>query len=444
MRSNVKLSSSAIFLFLFTLFPKSSVVYGQTVPENLRTAWDIATQVDHKIAAARKETLAARSELGAAKGTRLPTVVAMGSYLALDNDITANVHISPGFLGLPSSIVLAQPLTTSNFGLTNVSVRVPIYTGGRIRHGIAAATSVLNATRDDQDRAELDVKLDVASAYINVLRAQHALAVAQSSVVSLSAFAADVQNVHKQGLVPRNDMLAAQVALADARQREIQMNNTLDIARASYNRLLGRPLTAPVQIEEITSTAVMDDAETLTRLALQKRPEMAALAEQAKAYHEKAKSTRGETLPQLAFSGGNSFFQNDFLSHQSIWSAAIGMRWDIFDGGVKRHQADALEKQTEAIREQRAEAASLISLQVRKSWLDAQEAQKRISVTQETVAQAEENLRVSKDRYLEAIGTHTEVLDAETLRVKSLMNHWNAIYDEALATMQLHRAIGDL
>ena len=112
---------------------------------------------------------------------------------------------------------------------------VPLFTSGRIRHGVAAATSTLNATQDDRDRAVLDVKLDVATAYINVLRAQ-------SSVVSLRSFAADVQNVYDEGIVPKNDLLAAKVALADARQRELQVHNTLDIARAAYNRLLGRPL----------------------------------------------------------------------------------------------------------------------------------------------------------------------------------------------------------
>ena len=147
--------------------------------------------------------------------------------------------------------------------------------------------------------------LDVAAAYVNVLRGTRALDVAQSSVVSLRSFATDVQNLYEEGNVPKNDFLAAQVALADARQREIQTSNTLEIARAVYNRLLGRPLNDPLVLEEIGPYAPQSDTETLTRLALQKRPEMAILSDQVKAFRQKAANIRAEELPQFAFSGGN-------------------------------------------------------------------------------------------------------------------------------------------
>jgi outer membrane protein TolC len=60
------------------------------------------------------------------------------------------------------------------------------------------------------------------------------------------------------------------------------------------------------------------------------------------------------------------------------------------------------------------------------------------------VAQAEENLRVVRDRYLSGEGTNTEVLDAEALRTASRGNFDNARYDAALAQQRLARAIGRL
>ncbi len=39
---------------------------------------------------------------------------------------------------------------------------------------------------------------------------------------------------------------------------------------------------------------------------------------------------------------------------------------------------------------------------------------------------------------------YTEVLDAETRRLESLTNFYDAFYDEALALFRLHRAVGDL
>jgi outer membrane protein TolC len=146
----------------------------------------------------------------------------------------------------------------------------------------------------------------------------------------------------------------------------------------------------------------------------------------------------------VAVGGGNLFIQNDVLVHQSVWSAVVGVRWELFDGGVKRSQASALDQRAEAVWERRSDALSAVELEVRRAWLDTDETTKRVAVTQDTLAQAEESLKVSRDRYAEGVGTNTEVLDAETLRVRSFSNYYDAVYDAVLARMRLHRAVGDL
>lgn len=85
-----------------------------------------------------------------------------------------------------------------------------------------------------------------------------------------------------------------------------------------------------------------------------------------------------------------------------------------------------------------------VPVQVRQTWLDVEETCKRLIVTQSAIAQAEENLLVARDRYANGLATHTEVLDAETLRTGSESNHANALFDAALAGLRLKRATGEL
>jgi outer membrane protein TolC len=130
--------------------------------------------------------------------------------------------------------------------------------------------------------------------------------------------------------------------------------------------------------------------------------------------------------------------------YEDVWSATLGLRWDIFDGGISRHNANALLMKSESLNNLRADTASVIALQVRQASLDVEETGKRIEVTCEAVAQSEENLKVVKDRYREGVGTNTEVLDAETLRTKSYSNYYNAVYDAVIAKIRLQYAVGDL
>jgi len=65
-------------------------------------------------------------------------------------------------------------------------------------------------------------------------------------------------------------------------------------------------------------------------------------------------------------------------------------------------------------------------------------------VAERTIEQAEENLKVNRDRYQNGLSTNTEVLDAETLRQQALSNHANAVYDAVLAVLRLKKAAGEL
>jgi outer membrane protein TolC len=96
------------------------------------------------------------------------------------------------------------------------------------------------------------------------------------------------------------------------------------------------------------------------------------------------------------------------------------------------------------LQEQHDDFATKVALQVRQYWLDIQETHKRILVTEKAIAQANENLRVNRDRYENGLSTNTEVLDAETLRTGSEDNHANALYDAVLATLRLKRSLGEL
>ena len=254
----------------------------------------------------------------------------------------------------------------------------------------------------------------------------------------------DVQNRYDQAMVAQNDLLAAQVELADAQQVAIQAANRLDIARAGYNRLLGQPLAQTVNLQELSPDPVGETLEVLEARALEQRSELASLTQQIQALHRQAKGIRAETGPQLALNGGYDYQENQFLVHEGVWSATLGLQWNVFDGGIVRHQAGATTRQAIALQQQREDLASEIKLEVRQAWLDVQETRKRTVVTENAIAQSEENLTVNRDRYENGLSTNTEVLDAETLRTRSQNNHSNAVYDAVMAVLKLKRATGEL
>jgi len=149
-------------------------------------------------------------------------------------------------------------------------------------------------------------------------------------------------------------------------------------------------------------------------------------------------------LPQVSVTGGYNYLENQFLDDETVAMAGVGVQWALFDGGQSRKRAASLERNRRATEEQRADAESLIVLQVRQAWLGVDETQQRLHVTAGAVEQAEENLRIARERYGAGLGTQTQLLEAETLRVQALTNRDTAALDAGLARLRLARAVGSL
>jgi outer membrane protein TolC len=405
--------------------------------EALEDAWRIALAVDQGVEASTWNVSAAGHAYAAARAERLPSLSAGANYLVLSDRPAFSMNTPP----LPP--VELPFLSQDSFGFHAV-VTQPLYTFGRISSGIGAAGAEISASQADMERKQLDVKMNVAEIYISVLRTARLVEVANSKVGSLSAHAADVENRFKQAMVSRNDLLAVQVALADAQQQAVQARNTLEMVRAAYNRALGRNLTDPVDIMEVRGEGEPESVDALTQMALQRRPEIAGLSAQAQALQAQAAETRARRAPQIGIQAGYLYQGNRFVDPNGLAGMALTAQWTAFDSGRAAHRATALCQRAEALIRMRKEAESLIALEVRQKWLELQTASQRLEFARTATAQADENLRVARDRYQQAVGTNTEVLDAETLRAQAYTNRYGSFYETVLAGLRLRRAVGNL
>lgn len=407
--------------------------------ETLEDAWLISSSEDKSIEAAQIRVAAAEAELAASQGTRWPTVVARAS--------ATQYNETPAFdftgAGLPGQLPLFDG--SSQF-MADARITLPIFTFGRISNGVQAAESGVRAHELRARVRRQDVRLAVAAAYIGVLRARSGLEVANSRVRSLESHVDDVDDMFTAGAVARNDLLAAQVSLADVQQYQLQARIGVEIGEAAYNKALGRLLTDPVSLDKkfpgLDPRLEPDSLSALTATALENRAELAGLQSAAESIDSQAQSTRAKSRPQFAIIGGYTAMENNFLNREDFWSIGLGMQWDIFDSDRSRDRANALFLQSTALYRDYQELQSVVEFQVHSTWLQFNESKARIKLTERAVEQAEENLRVTRDRYRNGEGTNTEVLDAEGLRTVSRSNYDNALYDAALSRYRLARATG--
>lgn len=417
--------------------------------ETLEQAWGIAMQRNHYLAASQQKELAASHQVAAALAYHLPKVALEAGYLRTETEPAAKINIP----ALPFLKGASLPFAQDSAYYGGVTLSAPIFTGGKISSGVAAAQAQAEAVQARTELTRSELKLAVAQSYMSVLRAEHAVTVAASHIAAISKHASDVQALSDQGYVARHDLLATQVALANAQQLGLQANNALALTRAAYNRWLGRSQDGQVEIADVVDadaalapiqTAASADLASLLMAANAQRKELQELGQQSEAYKKQAASVAAGHLPQIGVSAGWSKLENRYLAEDKGWWVGVLMKWELFDGGLIRHQASQLSANAEALREIQEDTRERIALQVRTSWLSQQEANARMALVGKAVEQADETLLLARERYRSGLAPNSEVLDAETRRLQAYSNRDNAIYDRELARLQLQYASGQL
>ncbi|NIA27042.1 MAG: TolC family protein, partial [Desulfobulbaceae bacterium] len=290
----------------FTLLAIAALILpAQALAETLSDAWDTALTSHRQIAAAAAQRDAADYDLERARSARMPQLGISTEYVWLDS--------APGF-SLGGNIT--PPIFDGDdFVRAGAQLKIPVYAGGGISSGIAAAEFGAGAAADQLHAVVQGTKLGVAEHYVVVLRAESAVDVAKSIVASLTTHTNDTKNRLEFGAVPQNDYLAASVTLANARQRLLQAENALDYSHAAYNRFIGRPLETPVALDPSLNIdnliPVAQRVQDLIALAQTQRPELSAMAMQAKALRKQSDAARANSRPQVSLTGGYMYLENE-------------------------------------------------------------------------------------------------------------------------------------
>jgi len=120
------------------------------------------------------------------------------------------------------------------------------------------------------------------------------------------------------------------------------------------------------------------------------------------------------------------------------------MRVNIFSGNRISEKTKAAKSLLSRIQEMQKSVELGIKVQVREAFLKAKSARKRIGVAKTAVNQAEEGLRIVRNRYNNGLLTIVGLLDAELARQQAHTNYFKALHDYKVARVELELASGTI
>ena len=439
-----------IVLTLFTVAFSPHLVFAEE-PLTLEASIDTALKNSIVINIAKEGTKSATAQKREAITGFLPKFSTSYSYTRL------NEAPFMKFVGVPpplnSIIPNGTELTAGTQNNYNWAIEAtqPLFAGGGILANYQANSIGEDAAHLEETAKYQDVVQEVKVAYFNILRAQRIQDAAQQSVEMLSAHRDVAENYFKVGMIPKNDLLHAEVELANGKQAVVRAKNAVELTKSSFNTVLKRKIFTPVTVVDILAYHPLNQSfEECLNVTQQARPELKISSLKASQAGKLVRIAQSDYFPTLGLVGNYSRFGDnpsvsgsDFKDSESWYVMAVAS-WNFWEWGKTKFRVDASKaKESQAI-EASKELSDQITLEIKNAYLILQETESQIVVWQKVIEQAEENFRISEERYKERVATSTEVLDAQTLLTKAKSEYANALGDYNVNYAKLQRAMGTI
>lgn len=374
----------------------------------------------------------------AREGSRIASAA---SYPRLDAHAGYTMQLEPQAVKMGGNTAETQE---ADFAFAGVTASYTLYDFGRRDARIRQADAYTEAAAESFLFNRSDVTLQVIDAYFRILEADRLIQAAAEEVAQIMEHRRVAQVLLEEGVVTRNDVLQADVRLASAVQKRLATANGRENSWLLLNFLTGSDPGFRSELDETTNVSGSGEDIVAADGTPDNRHDIKAQKQMLEAREFEVKVNRENYIPEIFTSLGADYVQNDKVREQTIFSATLGVRVNLFDGfasqAARERAIKERSKQQDALRlsEQRA----LFEIQTARN--DKAVAKERIKVAEAAIKGSEENLRINKERYQERIGIASEVLDAQTLMTQAKTDYYRALYDYQTAAARLQHVLGEL
>ena len=322
----------------------------------------------------------------------------------------------------------------------------PLYDSGQTWHGLRQAELGQEETNLEMIRRRQQVIARTVVAYVGLLMAEENLVIVQQTLTTARANLKMVKSRYERGFVMKSDLLRTQVHIADLEQQQLQDASQVEVARAELNAAMGVAIDSKFGLINRLDSGeeIAEPLESWIKMALDQRADLKQIDFQQSVAEEEIKKSRAAHLPSLHLAGNYEVNTEDFNESADNYSVGAVVTFNIFSGNrtsAKVREAKATLRQIQAMRRKLKQR---VLVETRQAYLQADSAWRRIYVARAAVAQAEEALRIVRNRYKNGLFTIVDLLNAELALQQAHTNHLRAIHDYKVSTANLMLAAGTL
>jgi outer membrane protein len=443
-------------LFLFGMnFPKLKAQDKNSKPSHemfLKPSdvLDLAIKNSKVLKISQAQVMVAQARLAQSNDRNLPFVGVNGSYyrfikpeVSVSNELTNLLKGSNGSTSGATSPAAFPSLTEAT--LIQASVSENLFSGFKNRYTIEADQYLVNAATLKVNASQDEVAFNALSAYYNIFKLKQNQILLSQDLNEQNRRVQDFENLEKNGLLTRNDLLKAKVGASNIKLTILEIQNGLEIATYNFKIMLGIPESDSFSLDtlQIFKDRTLKSKEELIQFALDHRFDLLSIHQENESYKSRIKSAKSGFYPSISINGGFvDAFLPGLITLKNVFDGSIGLKYNLTGLFTTHHMVEEAKANFNASMNQYQESADQIRMTVNKNYLTFLEIQKRIDIDQERIEQGVENYKILKNKYENSLATLTDLLEAELNLLQARLQQINAKADAQVAYFTLLKNAG--
>lgn len=329
---------------------------------------------------------------------------------------------------LPDMDMMGMKLRMRGAYMAGVNLTQPIYTGGKITTGHRLARIGEKVAAEQVRATRMDVLVETDNAYWTYIAVGRKVRVLENYHAQMDTLYHQIEAALAAGMATENDLLRIDAKRTEIHYQLQKVRNGTDLCRMSLCRIVGVDFDTP--IEPTDTTFIVSQPERLAA-DMDSRPELQLLKQQVAAIKEQIRMTRADMLPMVGVSVGYSYFGNIKLNgmadagggtmvhytqkfEDGIGLAMLSVKIPIFHWNESRKKVHKARYELRNAELDLQKNTRLLAIEVQQAIRNVQDGYGLIRTAEKGLWQAEENLRVMRNRHAASMAPLTDLLDAQS------------------------------
>ncbi len=300
-----------------------------------------------------------------------------------------------------------------NFGYAMAAQ--PVFTGGRIYNGNRLARTGYEISTEKKLLTEKEVLAKTEELYWNIIALNEKLVTVDSYRKLLDNLNRDVSNTYEAGLTQKTDLLKVQLKQNELEGNRLKLINGITLSKKALCQHIGIQYDSMLVLSD--TIAGIENPKKLyvnPDEAVKNRNEYKILEMAVQAEELQKKIVTGENLPQLAI--GVAGVYTDLMDKTNqIGVAFATLSVPISDWWSGSHKIRQSSSKVENANYRLNETSELLALQITQVQNELNQNFFNIGNAEKSLAQARENLKVTRDNYDAGVTGMSDLLEAQSV-----------------------------